>query len=413
MPNQIVFSQLVADLSLQELIYNTPLILTADRSFERTYENGEYRPGDTIFARKQNRFLGGRGRVIVPEGVLEETVPITIGEEYSQGINFDSKELTLKITESAPKYQERYVSPIILRLLSMLETDFMNSAVVDANYFVGSPTARLSDFSIIDDAAALMIDLGMPTNDASMVLSALDSSALKSSNQNAFNPILNEDISFKSQLGHFSIFDVYQSPAVTVHQAGSGAGAPVVSVVPVSGATSISMSGLTANAVNVFTAGDIITFGVAGTPGAVESVNYTSKQTTGRLAPFTVTANVNADGAGNAIVPINPAIISDIANPRRNVNQNIPLNSQVNLLGAGLRYRVGLAYCSRGISLVMPPMVRVPAVEVGLATDEKTGVSLRTTVGFDMITGLSLFRIEFIAGFKVHQEYSIKMISAL
>jgi len=414
MPQQLSVSQLTANDSLQEFIFNSPLINTSDRGFERTYMNNAYQTGDVINIRKQNQRLGQRGRVGVIEDVNEETTPLVIGPEYLDLIAFNSKELTLKVTEEVTEFQRRYVSPTVLRLLSMLETDCMNAAVLDTNYFVGSPTALLSDFSIIDNAYATMIELGMPTNDCSIIIGPRDGSAIKSSNQNAFNPILNKDISFASVLGHFSIFDVFTSPATVVHQAGTGAGAPVVSVVPLSGATTISMSGFTPSAIGVLTAGDTITFGIAGSPGGVESVHAVSKQATGQLMPFTVQANVNADVAGNATVTISPAIISDIANPRRNVSQNIPLNSQVNLLGANLRYRIGYAYSSRAFSLVVPPLHRAQgAVECGLATDEKTGVSLRIIKAWDQIQGLDSMRIEFIAGFKAHQQYALKMISAV
>lgn len=413
MPQTLSFSQLVSDLSLAQFQYNMPFIMTSDRSFELDFMDRQYQSGDTVNVRKVNQYIAQRGRVLTPEDTIEETTPITIGPEYGNAIAFNSKELTLEVTKAAPRYQERYVSPVVQNLAATLEKDIVRQAVLDLNYFSGSPTALISDFALVDIVDAQMTELGMPKEgDMSFVLGPRDASALKAANQNAFNPILNEDISFKSQLGRYSNFQMYTSPATVIHQAGSGAGTPVVSVVPVSGATSVSVSGLTPSATGVYRAGDTITFGIFGTAGAVESVNPVTRDSTGQLMPFTVQADVNADGAGNAIIPISPAIISDPANPRRNVSQNIPLNAPVNLLGAGLKYRISVAYTSRGLSLVMPPLVRVHAPECGVAVDRETGISMRVTIGFDMINGIDMTRIEFIAGFKWHQQYAIKIISA-
>lgn len=412
--NQLSTSQLVSNISLQEFKFNCPCIHIADRSYEPDFMNKSYQTNSTLDIRRQNFGTTTRGSIATPEAYNEETVTLTIGDAFLNAGNFNSRELTLDITQDAEKYQERYISPRVLNLVSSLETAIMLSGKTTTNYVSGSPTALLSDFSVIDVIYAQMVELAMPTDgNLSLLLSPRDGSALKASNQNAFNPILNEDISFNSKLGRYSVFNVYQTPASIIHQAGSGAGAPVVSVVPVSGATSISFSGLTPSATNVYRDGDTISFGTFQTAGAVESVNRVSRESTGQLMTFAVVGDVNADVAGNATVNIFPAIVSDFTNNRRNVNQNIPLNSPVNLLGAGLRYRISYATTARGLSLVMPPMVKVPAPEVGVAMDKDSGISLRYVRTYDGINDLSLVRVEFLAGYRFHDQYTIKVISAV
>lgn len=419
MPQTISFSQLVSNLSLAQFQYNMPYIMTSDRGFEPDFMDQTYQPGSTVNIRKVNRYIPQRGRILTPQDTLEETVPLTIGEEYGTAIAFNSKELTLEVTKAAPKYHERYISPVVQALAADLEKNISASAILDLNYVAGSPTAPFSDFGLVDLVNAQMTELAMPKeDDVSMVLSPRDSSALKASNQNAFNPTLNTDISFKSQLGRYSRFQMYESPATFVHQAGTGAGTPVTSAAVTSGSTIIALSGFTASQVGVLRAGDTISFGVAGTNSAIESVNPITRDSTGQLMTFTVQSDslgnpvINSSAGGTATIIISPAVISDPANPRRNVSQPIPINSQVNLLGAGLRYRVSVAYTSRALSLVMPPLARVHAPECGVAVDKETGISLRVTIGFDMVNGMDMTRIEFLAGFKWHQEYAIKIISA-
>jgi len=413
MPQTLSFSQLVSNLSLAQFQYNMPFIMTSDRGFEPDFMDNSYQPGSTVNVRKVNRYIAQRGRILTPEDTLEETTPLTIGPEYGNAIAFNSKELTLEVTKAAPKYQERYVSPVVQNLAATLEKDIAASGLLQVNYFSGSPTAPISDFAQVDIINAGMVELGMPTaEDVSMVLSPRDASALKASNQNAFNPTLNTDISFRSQLGRYSRFQMFESPATQIHQSGTVTGAPLVTGVVASGSTTVTVHGLTPST-DTFKAGDTIWFGTAGTNTAVNSVNPVTRDDTGQVMPFVVQNDVTADGAGNATLTVFPAIISDPANPRRNVSMPIPTNSTVNLLGNGLRYRYSFAYTSRALSLVMPPMVRVHAPECGVAVDKETGMSLRVTIGFDMINGIDMTRIEFLAGFRWHQEYAFKIISAV
>lgn len=409
----LLFSDLVADLSLAEFQFNAPYVMTADRSFTPVYTNDEYQAGDTISIRKQVRRKGGRGRVVVPTAIQETSTPLTIEPAYNDSFEFNSRELTLDVTKNAPKFQQRYVSPSVLDIASRIETSIAEAAVLQLNYVAGSPTALISDFAIVDSVNAGMIELGMPQSEKSMVLAARDASSLKAANQNAFNPVLNEDISFDSQLGRYSKFQMYETAANVIHQAGSGDGTPVVSIVPTSGDTTISISGLTPSALDVYRAGDTISFGVKGTAGAVESVHAVSYKKTGQLMTFTVQADVDADGTGNTVVSILPPIVSDITDTEQNVNQNIPLNAPVNLLGAGLEYRVNTAYTSRALSLVMPRLARVDSVKCGVAVDPETGMSLRIVMNYDILNDLNIARLDALAGFKWHQQYAFKVISAV
>lgn len=419
MTQQLVFSQLVANLSLAQLKVTMPYIMTSDRAYEMEFMNSTYQSGSTVNIRKMNRYIAQRGRILPPQNTIEEIVPITIGDSYGLSVAFNTVELTLEMTKQAELYHQRYTSPIVETLAGNLEIDIAKAAETQVNYFAGSPTAQFSDFQLVDLVNAQMQELGMPReDDVNMVLHARDASALKASNQNAFNPTLNTDISFKSQLGRYSRFQLFESGNVITHVAGTFPGAPVVNGAVGSGNT-IVMSGFTASQTNVLTAGDLITFGVSGTPTAVYSMHPITHLSTGQLMSFVVqpstlpSGNYNSDAGGNVTVTVSPAIISDPTDPRINVSQIIPNGVQVNCVGAGLTYRLGTAYAARGLSLVMPPMVRVAAPECGLAKDEQTGIALRITRAWDQINGLDSTRVEFLAGFRWFDQYAIKIVSAL
>lgn len=125
-----------------------------------------------------------------------------------------------------------------------------------------------------------------------------------------------------------------------IHQAGSGLGNPIVSDVPHEGDSIISVSGLIPNEKGVYLKGDSITFGNIETDDAIKSVVLTfgGDSVLDSLMIFIVQKDVNSDINGKAIIPIYPEIKFKNIEAPRNINQNIKINTPVNLIGAGTKY---------------------------------------------------------------------------
>lgn len=414
MSQQLSFSQLVANRGLAQFKFETPYTMTADRSYQMDFENKTYDSGESVQVRRPNLFIGQRGNVLPPQAIVESTTFISVGLPYGLNIAVDSTEAALEMTKNDELYAQRYTDPIIKALASSLEVDIANAGLTQVNYFAGSPNSSFSDFSLIDAVDAQMAVLNMPTNDdVSMVLQSYDLSALKSSNQNAFNNTLNDDISFYSRLGRYSRFNMYRSSYALRHVCGSGAGTPLVNGAVTSGFT-INMDGFTASSPNVIRKGDIIQIGNLADASGVQSVQPRTRSATGQLMTFTASEDYNSNGAGQVVFQIaapDLGIISDPTNPRVNVSQALPDNAAVTIVGAGSSYNVAYAYTSRGLALVMPKMMRNSSPYCALAEDSKSKISLRITKAWDQQNGLDSTRVDFLAGFKFFDQYCIKIIS--
>jgi hypothetical protein len=407
MANQISVTNLVANALLAEFSTNNSLILTGARTYESDMPLPAYRTGDTIQIRRQNQFLVSDGRVGVIQPVIETTEPLTIAHQFHSEIEYSSKELTMFVDTGAGPFNERYVRPIIQNISKQFESAIAEDAKLQLNYVSGNPSAPVNSFSVLDLTYAKMQSLAIQVNnDAYLALDPFQAAALRDTNQNAFNSILNTDISFASRLGHMSVFDVFSNQSIPTQTVGVGAVGATVASTPLSGATTVNLTGLGATVTGVYNAGDIIYF------DSVNSVNPLDRRDTRRLMSFTVQSQVNSDGAGNATVTISPAIISDPASPYRNVSIPVVATMPVTLEGTpGSTYTVNLAYPPRGLDIVIPPMEVLNNVDTSVVTDKDLNISLRVGRQGNLLNDVNMLRVDILCGWKWHQQYGIRVHS--
>ena len=273
--------------------------------------------------------------------------------------------------------------------------------------FSGAAGTPINSFTTVDEVGALMLEQGVDiAYDAYLATTVRDGSALKGGLQNNFTPVFNEDIVRSSAIGHLSYFDMYQSQNIVSHVAGDG---PVLfpgDALTVNGAVSsgntIVLAGATINQTPYFRAGDLIT--VSG----VKRVNRISRQSTGQDMTFVITADANSDGAGAITISVSPSIISSTASPLQNVSNAVPNGAAVTVVP---NYNVNVAYPSRGLDIVVPPLYKLQVPYSSTATDPDTGLSLTITQEGDVQSYQNFMRIDLLCGFKWHPEYAAKLIS--
>src|SRR5580698_3939575 len=313
MANQIAVTQLVGNTMLAELATNNSLLLTGARTYESDFQMAEYKIGDTLQIRRQNNFIVNDGRVGVLQDVIDRTEPLVIQHQLNVLIEYSSRELTLFVDTGQGPFNERVIRPVIQDISKKAETLIAQAALTQLNYTSGNPSAPINTFGSVDLVYAKMQEQAIQiNNDGYMALSPRQASALKAANQNAFNPTLNEDISFASALGHYSVFDMFSNQSIQYQTPGVGAAGAVVASSVASGSSTINVSGLGATVTGVYNAGDIINF------TGIQSVNPLDFSPTGQLMDFVVQSQVNSDGAGLGVITVYPPIISDPANPYQN-----------------------------------------------------------------------------------------------
>lgn len=398
-------TDLIAKAALAQFENNTPFAMTGSRRYENEFLSGGYKYGDSVRLRKVNNFIAGDGQSITPTGVDQAVETLTINHQYNNGgVSITSKDLTLKLED----FTQEILRPSIMSIITKMETDIGTSAEQNLNFFAGSPSSYINSFSTVDTVGAQMMELGIPMYDSYFALSPRDGSALKSASLSQFVPSTNEDIAKESSLGRYSYWDFYQSQNIKTHTAGVGPVTYPSDTLTVNGAVSsgntIVLAGATASITNYFRAGDVIS--IAG----VYSVNPISLQSTGQNMQFVITAAANSSAGGAVTITVAPEIISDSTNVRMNVSNAVPNGAAVTAYAS---HKVNVAYTKRSLDIICPPMDKGAYPFSSVATDPKTGISLRVAMQSDILTDANIMRIDMLAGFLWHPQYAIRVMSKI
>lgn len=403
MANQFITTDLVSNTALAMFANNAPFVMTASRIYQDDFVSSGYKIGDTLQVRRQNHFIVGDGSVATPQSIIETVESIVVAHQYHALIAYTIQDLSLRIED----FSRLFIAPAIQEVITQMEKDIASSAEQELNFFTGTAGVAINSFTTVDTAGAKLLEQGVNiASDAYMAMTVRDGSSLKGALLNNFTPVFNEDIVRSSAIGHLSYFDIFQSQNIKRHTAGAGprlhSSDPLLVNGAVASGNTIIMDGATISITDYFVVGDVISI------SGVQSVNPVGRAETGQDMQWVVTANASSDGAGNITVLVSPSIISDTQNPNRNVSNAVPNNAPVTMVGS---HNVNVAYPSRGLDIVCPPLYKLQVPYASVAVDPETGLSLAVTQTGDILGYQNYMRIDLLCGFKWHQQYAVRVLS--
>jgi hypothetical protein len=403
MPNQFITTQLVSNTALAMFANNAPFIQTGSRIYQDDFTSSGYKIGDTLQVRRQNNFIIGDGSVATPQSIIETVENITVAHQYHALIAYTVQDLTLRIED----FSRMFLQPAIQDIVSKMEGDICRAAEQEVYFYQGTAGTPINSFSTVDLAGAKLLEQGVNiSSDAYLAMTVRDGSALKSALLNQFTPVFNEEIVRQSAIGHLSYFDIFQSQNIVKHIAGAGPENHPGDVLTVNGAVAagnvIVLAGATASIVNYFLPGDLIT--IAG----VQSINPLNLSSTGQNSQFVIQQSANSTAGGAVTITVAPTIISDTMNPLQNVSNPIPNGAVVTVVP---NYNVNIAYPSRGLDIVCPPLYKLQVPYTSVSVDPETGLSLAVTQSGDINAYQNYMRIDVLCGFLWHPQYVTKLIS--
>jgi hypothetical protein len=403
MANQFITTQLVSNTALAMFANNAPFVMTASRIYQDDFTSSGYKIGDTLQVRRQNNFIVGDGATATPQDIIETVENVTVAHQYHALIAYTVQDLTLRIED----FSRLFIQPAIQNIISQMERDISASAEQELYFFTGTAGTPINSYTTVDLAGAKLMEQAVNiSSDAYVAMTVRDGSSLKGALLNQFTPVFNEEIVRQSAIGHLSYFDVFQSQNLVRHIAGAGPTLHPGDALLVNGAVGsgniIIMDGATATVTGYFLPGDLIS--IAG----VQSVNPISRAGTGQDMQFVVTAPANSDGAGNIVVQVAPSIISSTSSPLQNVSNPIPNNAVVTMIPS---YNVNVAYPSRALDIVCPPLYKLQVPYASVAIDPETGLSLAVTQTGDILGYQNFMRLDILCGFKWHPQYATKLLS--
>jgi hypothetical protein len=368
-----------------------------DRSYSDEFTCGGAKVGDTVRIRLPQQYEAVEGEALTIQNLLDRTVNLILNRRRHVGFGWSSAQATTDLDE----IRTRYVQPAADTLASIYDRLAMGDVYKTVYNMTGTlgtiPAAGLT----FSTAVSKIADNAGPDEGLVAIMSPLTSATMANSTATMFHPggKLSENWSrgqmAAEQLGIAKWFadqnvPRFTSGAVTV------ASTPLVNGAAQTGSTVVT-DGWGAGGAALVT-GDIVTI------GGVYGVNPLSKESTGRLQQFVLTADVS-DAAGAATLSISPSIITTGA--LQNVT-NAPADNAVITFwqmaaGGTQAATVGpqnLVFAPKAFAAVMADLVMPNGGAKGTRVNSKQlAVSLRYVEQFQILTDQNLNRIDFLAGF--------------
>ena len=406
MPNTLSYGQVLTRKMLAVLTSNCPVTRSLNHDYEKVFPDGGYdgqKAGPTIYIRKPTQRIVRRTWPMGTAAITETTVALTPDQVFGTDLAFSDLELATKVDD----YFERYVAPDIKKVAAAVESyniNYMLNAIYNCEAYTSLAIPTTMAQGIMTLRAKLINNL-CPVDGQNFAVSPLFEASIIPALAGQYNPQSNiSEMYVKGQMSNAVGLDWYSSQNLPGIIIGSQTNAtPIVGAYNSTANTSLPYTG-------AGVANGTVVAGQCFTIAGLYDVNYESKVPYSQLKQFVVTAaNTAVGGAGT--LTVSPAINYDTTDPAQNC-----YIAAGTIVGAAIVY--GCLYgvtaeattasqiyqqdlmCHRdsfawaGVPLEIPAKAEV----AGVATDDRTGLSIRYIKMYDINNARMLNRIDVLGG---------------
>lgn len=393
MSNSILTIDMITRKALEILENNLVVTRTVNRQYDSSFAVEGAKIGSTLRIRKPDRALVSEGATLTTQEEDEQYASLTVSSQKHIGVNFSSAEMALSLDDFA----DRVLKPRISQLASSIDADVANAYKKVYNS-VGTPGAIPSTSLVLLQAQQKLNENATMMNPRYAVVNPAANASLVEGMKGFFNPSDTISRQFKNGYlgsGILGYDEISMSQSIKQHTNGSRSASATLKVdgaVSVEGQSTLSVDG-DSGAVT-FKVGDVFT--VAG----VYAVNPQTRESTGSLQQFTVTADNEAtNGSWNSIA-VSPAMYT-AGQALATISAFPANNAVVTVVGAAsAQYAQNLVYHKDAISFATADLLLPQGVDMA-SRQVHNGISLRIVRQYDINHDKMPCRIDVLYGYDV------------
>ncbi|HKB34886.1 MAG TPA: P22 phage major capsid protein family protein [Gemmataceae bacterium] len=389
MPNTLLTSQVITNELLRRFKNNLGFSGAIAHTWNDKFAVEGAKIGDTLRLRDPVRFVPQDGPVLTPQDVTETQKVLVLNKQVVVGFSFSSKDLTLSIDN----FRERYLDSAAVALANRVDVDGLTMAFSTTPNQVGVPGTPPTDLGPFWEAGEVLDVNSAPMDGMRTIVypPKLGTAALKAAQGLFQSSVQIRNQYERGRMGIMGGFEWVMDQNCRTAIVGAHGGAAQVTVANQTGST-LAVSGLTPLGAPNMRKGDIFTL-----PN-VFGVNAVSGDPWQSLRQFVVTADVSADGSGNASVPIYPSIIT--SGPYRTVTVSPAAGAPLTWVGTpNQQYPTGIAFHRDAYVIGMAPLEVPRNVQFGAnQQDPDTGCAIRMVAQYDIINDLFITRCDVLYG---------------
>ncbi len=388
--NTLLTIAMITREALRVLENNLTFTKRVSRQYDDKFGVEGAKIGTVLNVRKPPRYITRSGQALQIQDATEQQVPVALNQQIGVDLQFSSVDLALSIDD----FSQRFIYPAIAAVanridqLGLLLYNTINQSVGTPGTVPNAWLTYLLAGVKLDDSAAPM------DGQRSVIVNPLMQATLVDAVKGLFQQASAIASQYeKGKMGTSAGFDFYMDQNVAVHTVGPLGGVPLVNGTTLNGATTLVTDAWTSAAARRLNLGD--TFTIAD----VYAVNPQSRQSTGQLMQFLVTANVDSDGSGNATIPVYPPMI-EATEQFATINTLPANNAPLTIIGAANTVSPqGIAMHKDAFTLACADLPLPRGVDMAArASDKQLGLSIRMIRAYDINTDNFPCRLDILCG---------------
>lgn len=387
MSNSLLTIDMITRKSLEILENNLVITRNVNRQYDDSFAVEGAKIGSTLRIRLPDRALVTDGAALQVQADNEQFTTLTVSSQKHIGINFTSAELTMQLDD----FSERVLKPRVSQLASSVDAD-VATAYKSIYNSVGTPGTTPATSLVLLQANQKLNEFATPMSTRYATVNPAANAGLVEGMKGLFNPTGTISRQFKNGMmgeGILGLDEINMSQSISSHTNGDwGTTITVTSTVSTEGQSTLPIS-FTGSS-KTWNIGDVFT--IAG----VYAVNPQTRQSTGSLQQFTVTAA--GAGSSTATLNISPALYT-AANALATVDSFPQAGAAVTMLGsATTAYPQNLVYHKDAISFATADLLLPQGVDMA-SRQVHNGISLRIVRQYDINNDRMPCRIDVLYGF--------------
>jgi hypothetical protein len=377
--------------ALEILENNLVLTRNVNRQYDDSFAVSGAKIGSTLRIRLPDRALVTDGAALQVQDDAEQSTTLTVSTQKHIGVNFTT---TAELTLSLDDFADRVLKPRISQLASSIDADVAN-AYKEIFNTVGTPGVSPATALVLLQAQQKLNESAAGMAPRYATVNPAANAGLVNGLSGFFNPTDTISKQFKNGMmgtGVLGFDEINMSQSIKVHTTGSRAGTILVNgAVSTQGQSTISIDGLT-GATDTVTVGDVFTI------ANVFAVNPQTRESTGSLQQFVVTAAQTGVSNALANMAISPPIYTSTS-ALATVNSFPADNAAVTFVGtASTAYPQNMIYHKDAITFATADLVLPTGVDMA-ARAVHNGISLRIIRDYDINNDRMPCRIDVLYGF--------------
>ncbi len=390
MSNSLLTIDMITRKALEILENNLVITRNVNRQYDNSFANQGAKIGTTLRIRLPDRALVTDGAALQVQDDNEQFTTLTVSSQKHIGVNFTTAEMTMQLDDFA----DRVLKPRISQLAASIDADVANcfNGIYQS---VGTPGTTPSTSFALLQAQQRLNESAAGMNPRYLTVNPAANAGLIEGMKGLFNPVSTISAQFKNGMfgeGILGFDELAMSQSIKQFTTGTRTGAhSVTSTVTTQGATTINITG---TGTQTLKKGDVFTI------GSVFAVNPQTRESTGSLQQFVVTADVTASGGAYTNVPISPAIYTPVS-ALATVDSFPQSSATVTFLGAASsQFPQNLAYHKDAIAFATADLLMPQGVDMA-SRQVHNGISLRVVRQYDINNDRMPCRIDVLYGYSV------------